>query len=125
MIRYMNYLKSILLSFIFFFQFGNLFSQIHQELLSFESANPFSLNDIIDNLENNTKSLLCTITRNIVADDAIISIQFSSDMKVWYDGKFLSDSLLSQQKSSISWKSNSIDIDSVKQNFARLKIEIR
>ena len=80
---------------------------------------------IIDDLENNTKSLLCTITRNIVADDAIISIQFSSDMKVWYDGKFLSDSLLSQQKSSISWKSNSIDIDSVKQNFARLKIEIR
>ena len=80
---------------------------------------------IIDDLENNTKSLLCTITRNIVADDAIISIQFSSDMKVWYDGKFLSDSLSSQQKSSISWKSNSIDIDSVKQNFARLKIEIR
>ncbi|MFL2484695.1 MAG: hypothetical protein ACJ0KA_10180, partial [Verrucomicrobiales bacterium] len=80
---------------------------------------------IIDDLENNTKSLLCTITRNIVADDAILSIQFSSDMKVWYDGKFLSDSLSSQQKSSISWKSNSIDIDSVKQNFARLKIEIR
>ncbi|MDA7681833.1 hypothetical protein N8603_05550, partial [Verrucomicrobiales bacterium] len=68
---------------------------------------------------------LCTITRNIVADDAILSIQFSSDMKVWYDGIFLSDSLSSQQKSSISWKSNSIDIDSMKQNFARLKIEIR
>ena len=55
MIRYMNYLKSILLSFILFFQFGNSFSQIHEELLSFESANPFSLNDIIDNLENQEK----------------------------------------------------------------------
>ena len=80
---------------------------------------------IVDDLENNTKSLLCTITRNVAADDAMLSIQFSSDMKVWHDGIFLSDSLSSHKKNSISWKSNSINVDFKKQNFARLKIEIR
>ena len=87
MIRYMNYLKSILLSFILFFQFGNSFSQIHEELLSFESANPFSLNDIIDNLENNesyqrikSKELTTWDSKNpiIVNDDVATITDFST-----------------------------------------------
>ncbi len=36
---------------IFFISLNNTLSQSHQEIIKFESANPFSLNDIIENLD--------------------------------------------------------------------------
>ena len=37
---------------IFFISLNNTLSQSHQEIIKFESANPFSLNDIIENLDS-------------------------------------------------------------------------
>tara|TARA_B100000287_G_scaffold365614_1_gene360404 strand:+ start:5655 stop:6632 length:978 start_codon:yes stop_codon:yes gene_type:complete len=51
----MNCIKLILSIFILSFHSIYLFSQDYEEILSFESANPFSLHDIIDDLENQEK----------------------------------------------------------------------
>ena len=40
---------------IFFISLNNTLSQSHQEIIEFESANPFSLNDIIENLDSQEK----------------------------------------------------------------------
>jgi dienelactone hydrolase len=40
---------------IFFISLNNTLSQSHQEIIKFESANPFSLNDIIENLDSQEK----------------------------------------------------------------------
>ena len=48
-------MKNIFLIFNILFYINNSFAQDYEELLKFESANPFSLNDIIDDLENQEK----------------------------------------------------------------------
>ena len=48
----MKYIKILYIHIIILFVNINLFSQDHEEILYFESANPFSLNDIIENLDN-------------------------------------------------------------------------
>ena len=37
--------------FLLLISLNNISSQSHQEIIKFESANPFSLNDIIENLD--------------------------------------------------------------------------
>ena len=54
----MKFFKYIILAFILSFKLNITFSQDYEEILSFNSANPFSLNDIIDNLENQEKQVV-------------------------------------------------------------------
>ena len=48
----MLYKKTLFLSLLFLYQSDHLIGQYQQEIITFKSANPFSLNDIIDNLDN-------------------------------------------------------------------------
>ncbi len=48
----MLYKKTLFLSLFFLYQSDHVISQYQEEIITFKSANPFSLNDIIDNLDN-------------------------------------------------------------------------
>ena len=44
--------KTLFLSLLFLYQSDHVIGQYQEEIITFKSANPFSLNDIIDNLDN-------------------------------------------------------------------------
>ena len=48
----MLYKKTLFLSLLFLYQSDHVIGQYQEEIITFKSANPFSLNDIIDNLDN-------------------------------------------------------------------------
>ena len=48
----MLYKKIVLLSLLLLYHSGHIIGQYQEEIITFKSANPFSLNDIIDNLDN-------------------------------------------------------------------------
>lgn len=81
--------------------------------------------EFIKDLNNDTTSLVCSISRNLGADDVLITMEFSTNLNDWDEGIFLSDSLNSSDKNEISWKSHPISINSAGKQFARLKISTR
>lgn len=81
--------------------------------------------EFIKDLNNDTTSLICSISRNLGADDVLITMEFSTNLNDWDEGIFLSDSLNSSDKNEISWKSHPISINSAGKQFARLKISTR
>ena len=48
----MLYKKTVFLSLLLLYQSDHIIGQYQEEIITFKSANPFSLNDIIDNLDN-------------------------------------------------------------------------
>ena len=81
--------------------------------------------EFIKDLNNETTSLICSISRNLGADDVLLTMEFSTNLKDWNEGIFLSDSLNSSDKNEISWKSQPISINLAGKQFARLKISTR
>jgi hypothetical protein len=80
---------------------------------------------ITKDINDNTTSLVCSISRNLGADDVKVSVEFSTNLKDWNEGEFLSDSIDPSNKSEMSWKSQPLSVDSANKQFARLRVSTR
>lgn len=80
---------------------------------------------ITKDINDNTTSLVCSISRNLGADDVKVSVEFSTNLKDWNEGEFLSDSIDPSKKNELSWKSQPLSVDSANKQFARLRVSTR
>jgi len=101
----------------------------HEAILSyslkespFKNANSYG----ITQLEGSADFVfIASIEANLSADDAVFSIEFSSDLKHWNEGVFLGNIHSNSSGSTLSWQSKTLVNDQHSQQFARVKITIR
>ena len=88
----------------------------------FKNASSYGITQLEDSADF---VFIANIEVNLSADDAVYSIEFSSDLQHWDEGIFLGNIHSNSSRNTLSWQSKILVNDQNSQQFARVKITIR
>ncbi|MEO1859745.1 MAG: hypothetical protein ABGZ19_07610, partial [Verrucomicrobiales bacterium] len=88
----------------------------------FKNASSYGITQLEDSADF---VFIANIEVNLSADDAVYSIEFSSDLQHWDEGIFLGNIHSNSSRNTLSWQSKILINDQNSQQFARVKITIR